>query len=726
MIGSHLGFFLSPERVVRAGSRFASDMVVLDGMAQSRGCGHDNGFGQIVKAHPLKLVWLKMPHSLGMAGLTQEERWVESLRLEGCVPSCPSVVGRETALETRILELSTVIAKHFRPSLFMFAVLFTAAASIGCTPPWRDNGGVTQVEVPDVVGKTQAAAESAIIAAGLTVGDVFEGYSDSVPEGSVISQAPFPGKVVRAGSPVILVVSLGAGDFPPPLNVGIVLDSDNSVSGVISRDGGSLETIGANSVRYKLTIPENALAQSTQITLTPVADIDGFPFSGGLKAAAHLEPSGLVLFAPAVLEATHADHPEPGTAAGFAYHADGEDFHLRLVEYDGDTARFHILHFSGVGHGSGTQQERQELGQRRPASQQQVTDQAMAETLDDYTADQQSGEERELTDEEREAIFKILQARYYNTVWVRTLEALTNPPLLYCALQEYNLWKSTVDHHLDQLFPYLGVLTQMRLDVAQLLGQGFNNAIQTAAMDCSSGLDPRHAADMVAWHQVFMFSGLVFEGGAHVDWGLVDTFMKNCLRFELRFKAMGEATDVLLVARASTTQHILLELTDYPNMYQMWSDYVLRGSGILEYEDLDMECLESWVPTPGQIEAVVFPQLPVRDLRQCPAPPPWEPLMFRVFIIPSGQLIASVTILCPGDEEPVTLPSSPYWNGLWMLPNESRLAMMDGFLYGEGFLFNEYEWLVQTGRNPIAWLDVSDTGPDTYAETSMELDHTPF
>ena len=138
-----------------------------------------------------------------------------------------------------------MIATHFRYSLFVFAALFAAAVLIGC-PPARDNGGDngeppdTRVTVPNVVGQSQASAQSAITGAGLTVGDVSEDRSDSVPAGHVISQAPAAGTSVAANSAVSLVVSLGSGDFLPPLDVVIVLDSDNSVSKVISRDGGSL------------------------------------------------------------------------------------------------------------------------------------------------------------------------------------------------------------------------------------------------------------------------------------------------------------------------------------------------------------------------------------------------------------------------------------------------------------------------------------------------------
>ena len=58
-----------------------------------------------------------------------------------------------------------------------------------------------QVSVPDVVGLAQAAAESAIVAAQLTVGTVTTANNDTVPAGDVISQSPAAGKSVVAGMP---------------------------------------------------------------------------------------------------------------------------------------------------------------------------------------------------------------------------------------------------------------------------------------------------------------------------------------------------------------------------------------------------------------------------------------------------------------------------------------------------------------------------------------------
>jgi YVTN family beta-propeller protein len=65
------------------------------------------------------------------------------------------------------------------------------------------------VAVPNVVGKTQAGAMSAIRGAALTVGTITPQPSSAVALGSVISQAPAAGVLVAADAPVGLVVSSG-------------------------------------------------------------------------------------------------------------------------------------------------------------------------------------------------------------------------------------------------------------------------------------------------------------------------------------------------------------------------------------------------------------------------------------------------------------------------------------------------------------------------------------
>ncbi|WP_432541147.1 Stk1 family PASTA domain-containing Ser/Thr kinase [Kineococcus sp. SYSU DK002] len=71
--------------------------------------------------------------------------------------------------------------------------------------------GRQPIDVPAVVGQGQDAAARAITDAGLTVGEVEQRVSETVPKGEVISQAPDDGTLFR-GDPVALVVSSG-----PPL-----------------------------------------------------------------------------------------------------------------------------------------------------------------------------------------------------------------------------------------------------------------------------------------------------------------------------------------------------------------------------------------------------------------------------------------------------------------------------------------------------------------------------
>src|SRR3981081_1437862 len=70
-------------------------------------------------------------------------------------------------------------------------------------------GGAAMVAVPTTLGSTQAAATTAITAAGLTVGTVTMQSSSTVASGNVISENPAAGTRVATGSAVNLVISSG-------------------------------------------------------------------------------------------------------------------------------------------------------------------------------------------------------------------------------------------------------------------------------------------------------------------------------------------------------------------------------------------------------------------------------------------------------------------------------------------------------------------------------------
>ncbi len=70
--------------------------------------------------------------------------------------------------------------------------------------------GAESVSVPSVVQRTESEARSALANVGLNVGEVTQEYSDSVPEGYVVSQSYASGTEVSQGTYVDLVISLGA------------------------------------------------------------------------------------------------------------------------------------------------------------------------------------------------------------------------------------------------------------------------------------------------------------------------------------------------------------------------------------------------------------------------------------------------------------------------------------------------------------------------------------
>jgi serine/threonine-protein kinase len=72
------------------------------------------------------------------------------------------------------------------------------------------SSGVANVSVPSLIGQTQNQAYPLLQAAGLSVGNVTNQTSDTVPAGVIISSSPNAGTPVAPGSSVSIVVSQGA------------------------------------------------------------------------------------------------------------------------------------------------------------------------------------------------------------------------------------------------------------------------------------------------------------------------------------------------------------------------------------------------------------------------------------------------------------------------------------------------------------------------------------
>src|SRR5437660_812305 len=123
-----------------------------------------------------------------------------------------------------------------------------------------------KVAVPNVVGETQAAATSAISAAGLTVGAVTQQSSTTVASGNVISESPAAGTSVASGAAVSLVVSSGA---PAPGQVAVPNVVGQTQAAATSAISGAGFTVGAVAQESSTTV-----ASGSVISQNPAAGAD--------------------------------------------------------------------------------------------------------------------------------------------------------------------------------------------------------------------------------------------------------------------------------------------------------------------------------------------------------------------------------------------------------------------------------------------------------------------
>lgn len=156
-------------------------------------------------------------------------------------------------------------------------------------------GVVGAVTVPNVVGQTQASAQTILTGAGLTVGGIVTTASSVVPAGQVISQGIAAGTTVPAGASVNLVISSGPQTATVPnvvgqtqaaaqtaitgigLNVGTVTTAPSTTvaaGNIISQDpaGGTPVALGAG-VNLIVSIGTISLSGLTSIVVEPAAPI---------------------------------------------------------------------------------------------------------------------------------------------------------------------------------------------------------------------------------------------------------------------------------------------------------------------------------------------------------------------------------------------------------------------------------------------------------------------
>lgn len=118
---------------------------------------------------------------------------------------------------------------------------------------------------------------------------------------------------------------------PNPLTVEAQFDENTSATQTIGTEGGSVSLTDAKGVVYKLDIPAGALTDQTEVKLTVVSGIGGWPLDGEMLGGVKIEPEGLQLNDVATLSITLPNGlpSDKLSTFGYAFSGSGQEFHLQ-------------------------------------------------------------------------------------------------------------------------------------------------------------------------------------------------------------------------------------------------------------------------------------------------------------------------------------------------------------------------------------------------------------
>jgi eukaryotic-like serine/threonine-protein kinase len=135
----------------------------------------------------------------------------------GAKTTVPKVVGSTSLVARKALaqaHLDAKVVRAFNETVRAGVVLSGdpqsgREVSRGSTVTLTVSQGPERYGVPQLIGRTQADAEQQLIVSRLNVGAVSQGFSETVPEGQVMSTSPAAGTSVKRAAPVDLVISKG-------------------------------------------------------------------------------------------------------------------------------------------------------------------------------------------------------------------------------------------------------------------------------------------------------------------------------------------------------------------------------------------------------------------------------------------------------------------------------------------------------------------------------------
>jgi len=273
-----------------------------------------------------------------------------------------------------------------------------------------------------------------------------------------------------------------------PLNLSLE-ESGESISEFIGPEGGVLSVTSNDGATFELSIPENAIPSSLEITLTPVEPTTEGPFAKETFSGIRMEPDGLLLLKPAHLTITPKDIT-PDEAIGMASGSEGEDAYLTLGEPGEDGYQIQVHHFSNASiitkYGSqldGLYRKWRPGDAHRRAMHEMTRLKEKAEKVGGFTA----------------GAFYILMG-WGDNVAEQLKQAMGNSNKLDEALASFLIWKARVGL-LDKNFKEINERKhQHKLEeLKKLASLAMVNAINEAKNRCLNQKDPQAALDIWRW-----------------------------------------------------------------------------------------------------------------------------------------------------------------------------------------------------------------------------------
>lgn len=226
-------------------------------------------------------------------------------------------------------------------------------------------------------------------------------------------------------------------DEARPVALTLALEGDNGSTKRIGPAGGTISATAADGTVYRLRIPADALIAPEDITMVPVASVEGLPEGGRAVAAVQLEPDGLQLFQPATLTIRPAAEVPADERVGLGWFGLGQDAHSLATEGD-DRVELSLLHFSGYGIGAYPASHPGRLALQRAASHQARLSSRVGALIEKERA---RGEESGGFSEAGLAELAVIFSEYFDFVLediLRTAES--DDAMAVCAIELYFSW----------------------------------------------------------------------------------------------------------------------------------------------------------------------------------------------------------------------------------------------------------------------------------------------